>query len=128
MPFMCRLEDLNDDELLGDTPIGPLRVIRWCGANAVALMHEDEPELPKRVLYTLRPGENPLNAIYGKRTFEQRAVLEAYFGAKDRREKREERQREDLRKDTRLDVKKQLEKSWDGSFAEALAINLGWRP
>lgn len=128
MPFACEIDDLNDPELLDDTPIGRLRVVRWCGAPAVAIMDEHEPEIAKRVIYMLKPGENPLNAIYGKRTFEQANVLAAYNIAKDRREKRQERTVEDLRKDTRADVKKQLEKSWDGSFAEALAVNLGWRP
>lgn len=117
-------EDLNDPETLDDTPIGTLRVIPWCGQPAVALMHEGDPERPKRILHSLEPGENPLNAIYGRRTQEIRAVEALYDEKAQEKRAAANRTRAAHRKDAANAVRKQLSKSWDGSFRDALIARL----
>lgn len=122
------LEALNDPELLDDTPIGRLRVIAWGGRPAVAIMHPHDPERVKRVIHMLKPFENPLNAIYGKRAFEGQSVWAKYQRALERERKSQESKRDDMSKDLQADINKQLEKSWDGSFKEALLRAMGVKP
>lgn len=114
-------EDLNDD-ILADTPIGTLGIIEWTGGDiGIAVMHEDEPTVPKHIIHTIKPGENPLDAIYGKRTFETREVLASYGKVEDARRASQARWAADHRKDTRIAALKLLKKSWDGSMQEAMA-------
>lgn len=122
------LEALNDPELFDETPIGRLRVVPWCGRPCVAIMDKHDPDRVRRIIHTLRKNENPLNAIYGKRTFEKRDVVRAYFANIERDKEVAARKTEDMRKDTRIDVEKQLQKSWDGSVAELIRRALGEKP
>lgn len=127
MSIAAALEYLNDEDVLGDTPIGHLRVVPWGGGLAVGVMDKHEPTIVRRIVHQLSPGENPLNAIYGKRTFEGSSVWAALQRAIGQRKRREEGIRDDLAKDARIDVQKALEKSWDGGVSETLQRALGRR-
>jgi tRNA A37 N6-isopentenylltransferase MiaA len=69
---------LNDPRLLDDTPIGTLRVITWAGVASVCVMHPTDNNRVHRIVHTMRHGDNPLDAIYGRRTHESRTVAEFY--------------------------------------------------
>lgn len=112
------LETLNDHSVL-DTPIGTLRVIDWCGQAAVAIMDKHDDERVCRVIHMLKPHENPLSAVYGKRTLEQARVLGAYAAVVDARLGSVQGHKEDGRADLRREVKRFLFKHEDGR--EALA-------
>jgi len=92
-------EALNDPALLDDTPIGTLRVVTWGRAASVAIMRDDDPTIVKSIIHTLHRGENPLNAIYGKRTHEQDAVKALYDRRDDTRNETERRADDDLSRD-----------------------------
>lgn len=105
--------------LLDSTPIGRLRVVEWAGTFCVARMNSHDPTKIKTVIHTLKPGENPLNAIYGKRMLEDGPAAAAY-------KKRDECKTEslqsvdaDIRKDFRRELTKVLNKE-DGRDA------VGW--
>jgi hypothetical protein len=92
-------EEMNDPEILDDTPIGTLRVIPWGNGAAVALMHKHDDRRVDRVIHLLEPGEPPTNAIYGKRFYEAIALDAIYAEAKAGRERVEERRQLDLSDD-----------------------------
>jgi len=71
-------EALNDREVLDDTPIGTLRVVEWGDTMCVAVMKHTAPDEVFKIVHTLSPGENPLNAVYGKRLFETPAIGALY--------------------------------------------------
>jgi hypothetical protein len=122
------IEVLNDPGTLGETPIGFLAVVSWGGGAAVAIMHDDERAKIKRIVYMLKPGENPLNAVYGKRTFEQKAITKAYRRRDERQADSDARWKADHRADFRREVSKVLRRSWSGEARETLASMLRWRP
>lgn len=111
------LETLNDTEVLNDTPIGTLRVIDWYGQAAVAIMDKHDNDKPARVVHMLKAHENPLAAIYGKRTLESARVLDAYAAAVEMREGSAARAHEDQRADLRADLRRFLSKHEDGREA-----------
>jgi hypothetical protein len=118
---------LNDMEVLGDTPIGFLRVVEWGDGAAVAIMHDDDRSKVKRIIHQLEPGENPLNAVYGKRLREQRQVAKLIEQADETRKARLEGKKADNKKDFVKEVERFLNKHWDGSGREAIAQAVRWR-
>jgi hypothetical protein len=91
------LTAINDDELLHETPIGRLKVVRmrnWLGVAVV------DPRTGKeRVIHELKRGGTVLDAVYGKRAHEAGPVQRMY--AQRRAEADESRQRllDDISKD-----------------------------
>jgi hypothetical protein len=69
---------LVDTEVLDETPIGTLRIIEWGDTHCVAVMRHEAPDEVFNIVHTLTPGENPLNAVYGKRLFETPAISALY--------------------------------------------------
>lgn len=126
--YCTEIEDYVDHELLDDTPIGKLLLVPWGNSVGVAIADIGEPDRPKRICYTLGVDENPLNAIYGKRTFERMGVIDAYHEMQRRRDKGLEGNARDMAKDARIDTQKQLEKSWDGGVDELLRRAMGMKP
>jgi hypothetical protein len=111
---------LNDPALMDDTPIGCLRVIPWGRSACVAIMDNEDHELVKKVIHRLRHGEHPLNAIPGKRTFEDLTAKKLY----DRRNEDRERQRAGDERDLSVDLQADLRKfvnRYGDEGAEALA-------
>lgn len=104
---MPDIDALNDPELLSDTPIGDLEVIRWCGELSVAIKNRHDPERPGRIVHTLGSG-GVLDAIYGKRFFEGAQVLEAYGRQAEIRQASAQRENDLRRQDFRRDFRKWL--------------------
>lgn len=119
-------ETLNDPALLDDTPIGTLRVIPWANAACVALMDKHDPTIPRAIIKTLCVGQNPLDAIYGKRTHEHRAWREAYGARDEAVAKSAASEAADLSKDFVRELDKLEARKDDG--AEAVAAALGVVP
>lgn len=94
----------NEPRLLDDTPIGTLRVVTWGHAAAVAVMDAYDPTRVKRIIKRLGRGMNPLDAIPGKRTWEQEQVRDLY--ARRDRGVAEAEARDDA--DTRNDLEREL--------------------
>jgi hypothetical protein len=92
-------EHLNSSGILDDTPIGTLRVVNWGVTASVCVMDDEDPTLIRRITHTLKVGENPLDAIYGKRTQEQDAVTELYVKRNEVRDASEARADDDLSRD-----------------------------
>jgi hypothetical protein len=118
------IEALNDPATLDNTPIGTIRVVEWAGTFCVAIMSEHDNDRIKRIVHQLTPGENPLCAVYGKRTFERAAVKRAYDNVVEQREKRAESFKRDHSKDFRKEIKNFLSKRWDGSARDAVLVKL----
>lgn len=120
--------ELNDPRILDNTPIGTLRVIPWANTASVAVMHPHDPTRVQRIVRTLHRGangriENPLNAVYGKRTHED-ANARALYERRDATEAASaEREESDYRGDFRRELGKMLAKRAD--MEEALAGALG---
>lgn len=78
------IDALNASTFLRKLPIGELRVIMFCDQPAVELRdHRHIKGKPGRIIHMLGPDENPLNAVYGKRFWEQGAMRAAYEAEKD---------------------------------------------
>lgn len=90
--------------LLDDVPIGPMAVVEWDGELFVAFVDEHDKSRVKRIVHTLKPGENPLNAVYGKRVMESRQVQALYDRQGDDAEKSEELHEQDVGKDFRKEA------------------------
>lgn len=118
---------LNDARVLDDTPIGTLRVITWGHAASVAVMHDTDRTRVQRVIYTLKRGENPLNAIYGKRTFEQAHVRALYDARDEVVAASEEREADDLSGDFVRALTKLRNRRDDGDEAIAGAMGASVR-
>jgi enoyl-CoA hydratase/carnithine racemase len=116
---------LVDTEVLDDTPIGTLRVIEWGDTHCVAVMRHDDPERVFNIVHTLAPGENPLNAVYGKRLFETPAISSLYDKQAEEREASAQRHIDLVSADFQKAVKRFLAKNEDGR--EAVAALYGKR-
>jgi len=115
------LETLHSDGL-DDTPIGRLRVVDWFGNAAVAVVDPHDDSRVVRVLHMLKPNENPLAAIYGKRTMESAPVLSAYHAAVESRTNSAESHKRDVSRDFIIEVQRFMAKYEDGR--EAVAVRL----
>lgn len=115
--------ELNTAEL-DDTPIGRLRVIPWGHAATVARVDEDDPSVVLSLLHTLKVGENPLAAIYGKRHWEQQTVQELYDRQADNKAAVEERADNELSHEFMKEARKLYNKT---GGEDALAAVLGYR-
>jgi hypothetical protein len=78
------VDALNDRSLLADTPIGELRVFRYGPGVAVGVVDRHRPEKQPMVLHIVNPTEKRgtvLDAIYGKRFWEDAAVIAVHAQA-----------------------------------------------
>lgn len=119
-------EQLNDPEMLDDTPIGTLRVVPWGHAASVAIMDDRDPTLVRRIVHTLRVGESPLDAVYGRRVLEDAAVREIYARRDAARAESDGRDRTHVSKDFVNDMARFRARRDDGS--EAIAMLSGAIP
>jgi hypothetical protein len=117
---------LNDPALLDNTPIGTLRVVPWARVASVAVMDKADPTIVRRLIRTLHVGENPLDAVYGKRTHESGVWAEVYAERDEIEAKAEANEDAAISKDTVRDLDKLESRREDG--AEAVAAMLGLAP
>lgn len=110
-------EHLNDPQVLDNTPIGTLRVVPWANAASVAVMDRQDATRVQRIVHTLQHGENPLAAVYGKRTYEQTAVQAAYDLRDEDRHAAELRDEDALSKDNQDRYRHFLRRHIDGEEA-----------
>lgn len=117
---------LNDRALLDDTPIGTLRVVPWANTASVAVMDKQDPSIVRSIIKTLHVGENPLDAVYGKRTHEHASWRAAYDARDESIAKADASEAKTRTQDLVTDLEKFRSRRDDGE--EALAMQLGEIP
>lgn len=78
---------LHDDDLLGDTPIGPCRLaVQLGGYVGIERLDHFDPENGKRVIIHVLDHRGVLAVVYGRRPLEHDAVSAMYAAERERHE------------------------------------------
>ena len=104
-------KDYNATGEMARTPIGPLQLVEW--GHAVAVARVDARGRIKDIIHMLEPGQHPTNAICGKRTWESAAVRALYEQRDEREANSAEREEELQRRDARRAFLRWAKKSED---------------